>query len=97
MEDARITNRAAVEAFAAAADDAAGFAPDGLLEVDVDRLIEQVDRELAAAEYVETVRVSRDFTDQRRAHRAQRRGENAVLRLLTGRVDVADLESGEAA
>lgn len=86
MSSGRITNRAAAEAFAAASEAMPGYdfdyAPDGLLEADVDRLIDDVDRELAAAGYTETVRVSREFTDQRRARRAARRDENAVLRPL---------------
>ncbi|PXY23715.1 hypothetical protein BAY59_29175 [Prauserella coralliicola] len=71
------------------------FYPDGLTEPVIDRLIAEVDRELAAEQRTAVVRVSRDFTDQRQAWRAARRAGRSVLRTLPQRIDVAEL--GEAA
>ncbi|WP_232376276.1 hypothetical protein [Amycolatopsis aidingensis] len=70
--------------------------PDGLTEADVDALLDEVDRELAAEHRVASVRVSHDFADPRQARRVARRAERAVLRSLPARLDVADLD-GEAA
>ncbi|WP_246076410.1 hypothetical protein [Amycolatopsis cihanbeyliensis] len=65
--------------------------PDGLTESVIDALLDEVDRELVAGECSATVRVSRDFTDQRRARRAARRAGRVVLRSLPVRLDPAEL------
>lgn len=63
---------------------------------EIDRLIEEVDRELAAERQTALARVPR-FIDPRRAGRGLRRVESAVLRSLPSRLSVADLIEGEAA
>lgn len=57
---------------------------------ELDRIMAEVDRELAAEAHTETRRVSRDFLDERRARRAARRAERAVVRSLPVRLDVAE-------
>jgi hypothetical protein len=49
---------------------------------EIDRLIEDVERELAETEHAVLVRLTHDFTDQRRAFRASRRAGRGVLRSL---------------
>lgn len=51
----------------------------------VDALLEEADRELARDEHAESVRITRDVTDQVRARRARRRADREVLRALTSR------------
>lgn len=70
--------------------------PDGLTEPLIDRLIEEVDLELAAKEHTALVRADRDFTDLREARRRARRAGRSVLRALPQRIDVAEM-NGEAA
>lgn len=48
----------------------------------VDRLLEEIDRELIAQQRAEHVRLSRAFTDPVRARRAHRRADRAVVRTL---------------
>jgi hypothetical protein len=48
----------------------------------IDALIDQAEREWAAAARTETARISRMFTDQPRARRAHRRTDRTVLRTL---------------
>jgi hypothetical protein len=97
MGSVQITNRAAVEAYSAAAweaDEVAGaFTPDGLSEVEVDRLLEQVDRELTEADRAGAFRAARADVDGRRVRRARRRGENAALRLLDANWLIGGLSS----
>lgn len=72
--------------------------PDQYTEPEVDRIIAEVDRELAAEARIETLRVNRDFLDERHARRAARRAERAVVRSLPMRLDVAEaVETGEEA
>lgn len=49
---------------------------------EIDALIEEAEREWAAAEWRETTRLSRMFTDQTRARRARRREDRTLLRAL---------------
>jgi hypothetical protein len=51
-------------------------------EAEIDRLIEDVERELAETGHAVLVRLTHDFTDQRRAFRASRRAGRGVLRSL---------------
>jgi hypothetical protein len=53
---------------------------------EIDVLIEQAERDWAAAERTETARISRMFTDQPRARRAHRRADRTVLRMLPGQL-----------
>ncbi|WP_199430841.1 hypothetical protein [Qaidamihabitans albus] len=66
---------------------------------EIDQIIAEVDRELAAEARTEAWRLSREFTDQRRARRASRRAGREVLRALPTRLDVAEAAElgGEAA
>lgn len=98
MKTGRITDRTA----------RAAFEVDALVAVEreeetarteraeIDRLLAEVDRELAAEARTAVVRVDRSFTDAQRAWRAVRRGERAALRALPSRFEVAEL-AGEAA
>lgn len=105
METAQITNQQAREAIELAAvrasvweDELAGPAyPDGYTEAAVDRLLEEMDRELAEAERTEQVRVTHEFTDQIRARRAHRRAGRVVMRALPSRVAVPTEFEREAA
>lgn len=63
----------------------------------IDALLEEADRDLAREERTESVRITRDVTDQVRARRARRRADREVLRMLPTRLSGADLPSGEAA
>jgi hypothetical protein len=58
---------------------------------EIDSLVEEAEREWAAAERRETARVSRVFTDQTRARRARRREDRTVLRMLPVRASASDL------
>jgi hypothetical protein len=101
MKFARIASTAAVDALFPVLDDdisAVQREEDMAAEITyIDRLIEEVDHELVAEEHTETVRLTRDFTDQRRARRAHRRADRAVLRSLPVRMEVAELPESEAA
>lgn len=66
-------------------------------EMEIDRLIEEVDRELAAEARVEGARLLLDLTDQRRPRRARRRAERVALRALPTQIALSDLLAGEAA
>lgn len=66
-------------------------------EADIDRLLEQIDRELAAEQRTESYRITRDFTDQRQARRAHRRAARLALRSLPTQLDSPDSSAGEAA
>ncbi|WP_028663135.1 hypothetical protein [Saccharomonospora halophila] len=58
---------------------------------EIERLLDEVDRELAEEEQLAAMRLDRSFTDARLAWRAARRGERAVLRALPSRWDVVEL------
>lgn len=106
MKRARIADRAAAELVATLADDdvfavqkeehmAAQAVAEAAL---IDRVIDEVDRELAAQDRVEQVRLSRSFTDQVRARRARRRADREVLRAVPVRLDApARRDSGSEA
>lgn len=66
---------------------------------EIDRLIQEVDRELAAEERSAAVRLTHSYTDQRRVQRARRRAEHVALRSLPTRLDAVELAEldGEAA
>ncbi|PRX43846.1 hypothetical protein B0I33_1139 [Prauserella shujinwangii] len=64
---------------------------------EIERLIEEVDREIAAEQRTASVRLSHEFTDQRRAWRSVRRAEREALRSLPARLDVAVVAESEAA
>lgn len=66
-------------------------------EWEIDRLLEEVDRELVAEERAEGVRLLLDVTDQRRPRRARRRAERVALRALPTRIAVSELIEGQAA
>jgi hypothetical protein len=59
-------------------------------------LVEEAERDWAAAEQRETTRVSRVFTDQTRARRARRREDQTVLRMLPTRLSASDLADAVA-
>ncbi|OXM70731.1 MULTISPECIES: hypothetical protein [Amycolatopsis] len=61
---------------------------------EIDALIEEAERGWAAAEQVETFRLSRELTDQVRARRTARRAAQRALRSLPVRLDAV---TGEAA
>jgi len=96
MEFARIADSQARSAFAVWADDdiaAVQKEEDMAAEVAyIDRLIAEVDRELADQE-----RVKHRFTDQRRARRERRRAEGGVLRSLPTRLTPPRAGGSEAA
>lgn len=72
--------------------------PDGYGAAEVDRLLAEVDRELAADARTEARRVNRKFSDERRARRAARRSEHAVVRALPVRLNtVSEVELDEEA
>jgi hypothetical protein len=73
------------------------YYPDGLTEAAVDRLIEQVDRELVAEQHIEAVRLTHAFTDQRSARRASRRAGRSVLRSLPVQLSPSEFGESEAA
>lgn len=53
-------------------------------EQEIDRLIEEVDRELAAEELAESARLRMDARDARRPSRSRRRAGRAAVRKLPG-------------
>lgn len=63
----------------------------------VDRLLEQIDHELIAQQRAEHVRLSRAFTDQVRARRAQRRADRAVVRTLPAQLAAEQRGTGSEA
>lgn len=101
MEFARIADPQAREAAAVWSDDdiaAARTEIDMAAEVAyIERLIAEVDRELADQERIEQVRVTHNFTDQRQARRAHRRAESGVLRSLPTRLFASAEHESEAA
>src|ERR1700741_1408434 len=90
MSSPRITSRRAVNALRSLLDeDIADIAIDEHAADEVaviDALIEQAEREWAAAERTETARISRMFTDHPRARRAHRRAARTVRRTLPDRL-----------
>jgi hypothetical protein len=66
-------------------------------DAEIVRLLEQVDRELAAEQRKEGSRIDRNFTDQRQARRAHRRAARLALRSLPIQLDASDSSAGEAA
>lgn len=92
MRQARITDPLAVSAVAAVSDETVSAVEREeamAAEVaEIDRLIDEVDRELAAQECTESVRLTRAFTDARRMRRARRRADREALRTLPTRLDV---------
>lgn len=103
MKFARITDPLAAEVVAAVSDETVSAVHEEeamAAEVaEIDRLIDEVDRELAAQERTESVRVSRAFPDARRMRRARRRADRELLRALPQRLDMpaADAVGSEAA
>ncbi|MBA0127305.1 hypothetical protein H0B56_17285 [Haloechinothrix sp. YIM 98757] len=104
MEFTRIANRQAREWLRTALDDdvlAVQQEEDMANErVEIDALIEAVDREMAAEARAETERVQREVRGQVRARRARRRADREVLRSLPVRLDrtqVGDWIESEAA
>jgi hypothetical protein len=101
MKPARITDRMALDALFPVLDDDISTVEhdeETAAEIaEIDRLIDEVDRELAAERHTETFRIARDFTDQRRARRAHRRNDRMTLRSLPERLDVSALLDEEAA
>jgi hypothetical protein len=100
MFSLKITDRQVAEALmpqldqdiAAVADEEAAAAE----VAEIDALVEEAEREWAAAEQRETVRLTRVFTDQTRARRARRREDRTVLRTLPTRFGISDV-TGEVA
>lgn len=88
MSSPRITSRQAVHALRSMLDDdiadVAAEEHAAVETAEIDVLIEQAERDWAAAERAETARISRMFTDQPRARRAHRRADRTVLRALPG-------------
>jgi len=103
MRQVRITDPLAAEVVAAVSDETVSAVQEEeamAAEVaEIDRLIDEVDRELAAQERTESLRLTRRFTDARRMRRARRRADHEVLRTLPTRLDVpaADAAGSEAA
>jgi hypothetical protein len=64
---------------------------------EVDRLIDAVDRELAAEQWTQSYRITREFIDQRQARRAHRRAARLALRSLPTQLDALDTSRGDAA
>jgi hypothetical protein len=104
MKVVRITDQRAADAVARLADDdvSAVRKEEAMAaeQAEVDRLLEDVDRELAACELAEGARLSLDYRDAHPARRVRRRVERKVLRSLPSRLPVAGEGSpneGEAA
>lgn len=101
MKFARIADRQAAEAVALLDDEVVcAVAEEEAMAAEVaeiDRLIDEVDQELAVQERTEQVRVSRAFTDQVRAQRSRRRADREVLRALPPRLPVPARFGREAA
>lgn len=96
MRTAKITVRAAQQAVDATDLDDCCW-PDGYTEAAIERLIDEVDRDLADEQHAATVRVSRTFTDARRARRTERRAGREALRSLPTWLEVTDLDGEVAA
>ncbi|MGH3631233.1 MAG: hypothetical protein ACRDRL_27795 [Sciscionella sp.] len=64
---------------------------------EVDRLVEDVDRELVAERRAELSRLALDVSDGQWARRMRRRSERAVLRSLPTRLPAARFGEGEEA
>jgi hypothetical protein len=100
MSSPRITNRRVVRAIRPLLDDdiaAVAVEEHAAAEVTgLDAVIEQAEREWAAAERTEAARISRMFTDQPRARRAHRRADRAVLRTLPDRLRPLSAAEGAA-
>lgn len=100
MSSPRITSRRAVHALQTLLDDdIATVAADEHAageSADVEALIEQAEREWAAAARSESARVSRRFTDQPRARRAHRRADRTVLRMLPDQLRPSPAVEGAA-
>lgn len=94
MKTARITDQQAIDAMTRLADDlVSAVVEEEVMAAEVaciDRMIDEVDQELAAQERTERVRLSRSYTDQVLAQRARRRAERVALRALpvAGTADV---------
>lgn len=86
MKTARITDPQACQVLAELGDDVVSAVQkeeEMAREIaEVDALLEEIERELAADERLELVRVTRDATDQVRARRTRRRSDRAALRVL---------------
>ncbi|WP_435061906.1 hypothetical protein [Amycolatopsis thermoflava] len=84
MEFARFTSPAVIDAlFPLVDEDISAVARDEAMAAEVaeiDAMIEDAEREWAAAERVGEFRVSRELTDQVRAHRTTRRTVREMLR-----------------
>ncbi|PXY31101.1 hypothetical protein [Prauserella muralis] len=101
MSSARIASKTARKAlFPLLDEDVSAVAREEAMAAEVaeiDALVEEMEREWAAADRVESLRVSRDFTDQVRARRTHRRADRTVLRSLPTRLGVSACGEGEAA
>lgn len=96
MRTARLARQAWEALFALVDDDISSVAREEETAVEraaLDALIEEMEQEWVAAQRVETWRVSRDLTDQRRARRAHRRADREALRLLPVQVGRPDDEA----
>ncbi|PXY17882.1 hypothetical protein BAY59_35430 [Prauserella coralliicola] len=100
MKTTRITSRQAREAVDLAFDqdiwNAAREEEMAAEVAEIDALIEEVDRELAAEAGAAAHRALRPFTDVERARRSQRRTVRDALRSLPVRIEAADV-AGEVA
>ena len=100
MFSLKITDRRVTEALIPQLDaDIAAVAEEEAAAAEVaaiDALVEEAEREWAAAEHRESVRLSRVFTDQTRARRARRREDRTVLRTLPPRFGIPEV-TGEVA
>lgn len=100
MRTARITSRQASEAlFPLVDEDISTVVREEEMAAEVaeiDALIEEVDRELAAEADAAAHRALRPFTDVERARRSQRRTVRDALRSLPVRIEAADV-AGEVA
>lgn len=100
MFSLKITSRSVAEALMPQLDDdiaaVAGEEAAAAESAEIDALIEDAEREWAAAEQREIARVARMFTDQTRARRARRRENRTVLRMLPARLGASDV-TGEVA
>ncbi|OXM74555.1 MULTISPECIES: hypothetical protein [Amycolatopsis] len=98
MKFARIASSEALDAlFPLVDEDISAVARDEAVAAEVaeiDALIEEMEREWAAAERVEAFRISRELTDEVRARRTARRAAQQALRSLPVRLDAV---TGEAA
>lgn len=101
MEFAPIPDRQVAEALSWLTDDdicAVQKEEDMAVEIaEVDRLMEQVDRELASSPLVESARLALDHRDSHPYRRTRRRSDRAVLRSLPRRFPAGAESDGEAA